>query len=193
MSRKKVIRDCIIMCVLFSTVAMTNLKWNYFVIPAQDQMIDTQSNLFTICSVFAGFSFSILGLVMGIFSEKMIEKLKGTTLIQRKCTHIVQSIIYFCISGFISLLFMLGFNIFISELTGKEKLIDNVLYINGIGFLLLGMMYFIWAVKNLFGIIEKLYAFNENAYLEKEKKYQLSRKKLEEKRITQESNANSNE
>ncbi len=193
MSRKKVIRDCIIMCVLFSAVAMTNLKWNYFVIPAQDQMIDTQSNLFTICSVFAGFSFSILGLVMGIFSEKMIEKLKGTTLIQRKCTHIVQSIIYFCISGFISLLFMLGFNIFISELTGKEKLIDNVLYINGIGFLLLGMMYFIWAVKNLFGIIEKLYAFNENAYLEKEKKYQLSRKKLEEKRITQESNANSNE
>ena len=161
------------MCVLFSAVAMTNLKWNYFVIPAQDQMIDTQSNLFTICSVFAGFSFSILGLVMGIFSEKMIEKLKGTTLIQRKCTHIVQSIIYFCISGFISLLFMLGFNIFISELTGKEKLIDNVLYINGIGFLLLGMMYFIWAVKNLFGIIEKLYAFNENAYLEKEKKYQL--------------------
>ncbi len=193
MSRKKVIRDCIIMCVLFSAVAMTNLKWNYFVIPAQDQMIDTQSNLFTICSVFAGFSFSILGLVMGIFSEKMIEKLKGTTLIQRKCTHIVQSIIYFCISGFISLLFMLGFNIFISELTGKEKLIDNVLYINGIGFLLLGMMYFIWAVKNLFGIIEKLYAFNENAYLEKEKKYQLSRKKLEEKRITQESNANGNE
>ena len=152
MSKKKVIQDCIIMCFLFSVVSMANLKWNYFVIPAQNKMIDAQSNLFTICSVFAGFSFSMLGLITGIFSEKMIEKLKGTTLIQRKCTHIVQSIIYFCISGFISLLFMLGFNIYISELTGKEKLIDNILYINGIGFLLLGMIYFMWAVKNLFEI-----------------------------------------
>ena len=172
---------------------MANLKWNYFVIPAQNKMIDTQSNLFTICSVFAGFSFSMLGLIMGIFSEKIIEKLKGTTLIQRKCTHIVQSIIYFCISGFISLLFMLGFNIYISELTGEDRLIDNILYINGIGFLLLGMIYFIRAVKNLFEIIEKIYTFNEKSFIQKEKKYRLTKKELEEKRATQTRDANNDE
>lgn len=179
---KRIIRDVIVLCFLFSAVAMVNLKWNYFVLPNQDKMIDTQSNLFTICSVFAGFSFSILGLILGVFSEKMIEKLKGTTLIQRKCFHIVQSIIYFCFSGVFSLLFVLGFNIYISKLTCREELVNNILYINGIGFLLFGLIYFVLAVKDLFEIIERIYGFNKNEFVEKKQRYQLNKKELEQKR-----------
>lgn len=170
---------------VFSVVAIVNLNGKYFVIPNQENMIDTQSNLFAICSVFAGFSFSILGLVMGVFSEKLIEKLKGTTLIQRKCSCIAQSIIYFCISGFVSLIFMLGFNIYLSEVTDKRELVNNVLYINGMGFLLLGMIYFMMAVKNLFMIIEKIYGFNDKSFNDKKERYNESKKKIAEKRKEQ--------
>lgn len=186
MDEKRVIRDCIVLFALFSIIAMANLNGKFFIIPDQEKMIDTQSNLFTICSVFAGFSFSILGLVLGVFSEKIIEKLKGTTLIQRKCHCIVRSIIYFCASGFISLMFMLGINIYLAEITDKASLIDNVLYINGIGFLLFGMIYFMVAVKNLLAIIGKIYGFNNKAFTDKKERYYADRKKLARKRKEQE-------
>lgn len=183
MTKRKMIQSCFFFCVFFSMIAIVNVKKNYFVIPSQESMLNAQSNLFTICSVFAGFSFSILGLIMGIFSEKIIQKLKGTTLIHRKCVCIVKSIVYFCISGFVSLVFMVGFNVYLSEVTGRGIIVNNVLYINGIGFLLVGMIYFIAAVKNLFIIIEKIYGFNNKEWEDRRKKYAETKKRLEEKRM----------
>lgn len=182
MTKRNMIQSCLVFSMFFTAIAIANVKKSYFVIPIQESMLDTQSNLFTICSVFAGFAFSILGLIMGIFSEKIIEKLKGTTLIQRKCACIVKSIVYFCLSGFVSLIFMVGFNVYLSEITGMKTLVNNVLYINGIGFLLIGMIYFIAAVKNLFIIIEKIYGFNDKEYENKREKFAETKKKLEEKR-----------
>lgn len=186
MNRMKVIKDCIILFIIFSVVAIMNKGQHYFSIPEQEKMIDTQTNLFTICSVFAGFSFSILGLIMGVFSEKVIEKLKGTTLIQRKCNCIMQSIIYFCTSGFISLIFILGFNIYLEGIIYKGEIVNGVLYINGIGFMLWGMIYFIAAVKNLLLIIEKIYGFNNETYIERERQYHATRSKIIQKRESME-------
>ena len=182
MTKGKMIRSCLFFGVFFSVIAIANVKKNYFIIPSQESMLNTQSNLFTICSVFAGFSFSILGLIMGIFSEKIIQKLKGTTLIHRKCVCIVKSIVYFCVSGFVSLVFMVGFNVYLSEVTDMGIIVNNVLYINGIGFLLVGMIYFIAAVKNLFIIIEKIYGLNDKEWENKRKKFAETKKNLEEKR-----------
>ena len=182
MNRTKVIKDCAILFIIFSVVAIIDKRQHYFLIPAQEKMIDTQTNLFTICSVFAGFSFSILGLIMGVFSEKVIEKLKGTTLVERKCNCIMQSIIYFCISGFISLIFISGLNIYLEGIIKTREIINNVLYINGIGFLLWGMIYFIAAVKNLLLIIEKIYGFNNQTYIERERQYHVAKSNIAKKR-----------
>lgn len=186
MKKKNKIVGYIAWAIVFTVVAILNLKSGFFVLPDKETMISYQSELFTVSTVFAGFSFSVLGLIIGVFSEKIIEKLRGTTLIQRKCNNIVKSIICFCLSGIVSLIFITGLSINNYPAINKGHILNHILFVNGFGFMLLGIIYFIISVKSLMMIIGKIYGFNENAFEAKEKAYNESIEKIKKKSLENE-------
>lgn len=53
-------------------------------VPCVEELVDYQFNLFTVSSVFAGFSFTTLGILLGMSSEKVMERLQNTTVITNK-------------------------------------------------------------------------------------------------------------
>ena len=187
MNRQKIIMNCVSIVGVCSLVAFINYKMNILVIPVQNNMVEIQSNLFTVCSVFAGFGFSILGLVLGLFSERIADKLKGTTLIQRKCNDIVKSIVFFCCSGMISLSFMLGINNFFIKIFEEVDVVNNILYITGIGFLVMGIIRFLFAVRDFLMIIEKIYGLKDTN-MKDYSEYEESKSRIRSKRIEAEKN-----
>ena len=71
--------------------------------PGEDKMVEFQFNTITVSTVFAGFSFTVLGISLGMFSEPMMEKLKDTSIVTQKSQKLMRSVIYFCGSGILSL------------------------------------------------------------------------------------------
>ena len=60
-----------------------NNKVEFLRIPESEKMIEYQFNLITVSTVFAGFSFTILGLLIGLNGEKLLKKLEGTSILSR--------------------------------------------------------------------------------------------------------------
>lgn len=69
-----------------------------------------QFNLFTISSGLAGFSFTTLGILLGMGSEVLIEKLKDTEIVTSKCRTIAQSLFFLCTACVAALYFIVGFH-----------------------------------------------------------------------------------
>ena len=72
--------------------------------------------LFTIVSVFAGFSFSVLGLLISLASTKLMKKLEQTNILSSNCRIIIWSIVMFMGSFFMSLYFLVGIDQFVLNL-----------------------------------------------------------------------------
>ena len=53
-----------------------------------------QSNMFTVSSVFMGFSVSTLGILLGLYSEKSIQKVAGTGILLKKIDRFTKSLKY---------------------------------------------------------------------------------------------------
>lgn len=141
-------------------MTITNHNIGFLKIPDNDQMLEYQFNLFTIASVLAGFSFTVLGLLSGVFSEKMVEKLKNTTIVTDKSRKIVSSIIWFGISAFISLIFIIGIVDFAS---GENKcliIIKELLFVGEIISIFVGLTYFLRATKGVYFLIQKIYGYD---------------------------------
>lgn len=155
--------------IVFAGVLALGILNNFFPtvsIPNSDNIIDYQLSLFTISSVFAGFSFTELGILLSLMSEELIRRLKGTNIITKKSENIVNSIIYFCISGIFSLMFVIGFNSVIFKYLYKfnEKIsqqsVDGVLFTCGVCYILFGIIYFIISSKGVYELIKKIYGYN---------------------------------
>ena len=126
-------------------------------IPELNQMKEFQFNLFTVTSVMEGFSFTTLGIILGLSSEPIIKKLKGTTILAKKCESTAKSIFFFIFSGIISLLFIFG----IFELEYISKTIKHF-YILGVLFLILGFIYFIKSVYETYKLIIKIFDISKD-------------------------------
>lgn len=81
--------------IAFFTVAIIINALEIINIPYAWEMKDFQINLFTICSVLAGFSFTVMGLLTTILSDELIRKLKNTSVVTSKSELILKSIIWF--------------------------------------------------------------------------------------------------
>lgn len=165
---------------------VVNEKYSILVIPSTVSMANFQFNIFTISSVFAGFSFTVLGILLGMSSEQLVIKLRDTSIIAKKSERIVISIIFFCSSGMISLFFAIGFNEGISKIVNHAINIElshiwNVIYIYGIGFLFFGIMYFLKSIMDIYELIKKVYEYNKKQYSEKSNKFNNSMKKAKDK------------
>ena len=106
--------------------------------PDPQQMEDFQFNLITVSTVFAGFSLTVLGMLLGMFSEPIVEKLQDTNIITRKSSKLMNSVIAFCGSGIISLLFIVRFDQFING-DGIELFNKIIEYFFVLGIVLMGI------------------------------------------------------
>lgn len=161
--------------ILLLLIAMINLKYKYITIPTADKMVDVQINFITISTVFAGFSFTALGMLLGMSSEKLIELIKNTSIIFKKVGRIVTSIIFFIMSVVISLYFVLGFNMSLLKNEIVLAVSNNIIYVLGIGYLICGIGYFVYAVYELYDLLKRIYRYNSK---DTEKQIELAKKEL---------------
>lgn len=150
--------------------------------PDPQQMEDFQFNLITVSTVFAGFSLTVLGMLLGMFSEPIVEKLQDTNIITRKSSKLMNSVIAFCGSGIISLLFIVRFDQFINgdgiELFNK---IIEYFFVLGIVLMGIGIIYFISSTIGVFQLISKIYTKKVDDYEKKEKLYREELEKAKNK------------
>lgn len=144
-------------------------------IPCIKELVNYQFNLFTVSSVFAGFSFTTLGILLGMSSEKVMEKLQNTTVITNKSQKIVMSLWFFSLSCFISLAFIIGILQFL------PLLLQRSIYYLGILTLVLGIFYFVLSVYAMYDLIKKVYGVNLQEAKRKKDVFEKELEKAEER------------
>lgn len=83
-----------------SIIGYNSIKYNILSLPVSISMLDFQLNIITIVTVFAGFSFSVLGLLISLSATKIMEKLIETSILEESCKIITKSIIVFMLTFF---------------------------------------------------------------------------------------------
>lgn len=162
MKHKKRITVIVVVSLILSILALLNIRFSYISVPDSNSMSDRQIDFITISTVFAGFSFTALGLLLGLSSEKLIERIRNTSIIAGKVNRIITSIIFFILSVVISLYFVLGIN---ESIFGNTSLLDGAnrfIYVIGVGYLISGIAYFVYSVYELYDLIKRVYSFNRS-------------------------------
>lgn len=161
MKQKKKLVLIIAYSLLLLVIAGINIKLDFIAIPAPEEMIPRQIDYITISTVFAGFSFTALGLLLGLSSEKLIEKIRNTNIIIDKVGRIVTSIAFFILSVTVSMYFVLGLNG--SLITNAEilSIVERSLYVFSIGYMIGGAVYFVYAVYELYDLVKRVYEYNK--------------------------------
>lgn len=151
-------------------------------VPNEDEMISFQFDLITVATIFAGFSFTVLGMLLGMFSEPMMKKLKDTSIVTCKSRQLMKSIISFCISVFFSLVFILGCDQYIITIVPKcGNIIVWYLFAFCVLFLIVGIKYFVASTIGVFKLISKIYGNNMKKYETKKENYQREKESAKEK------------
>lgn len=161
MKQKKKFVMVVAYSVLLLIISVVNLKLNFITIPTAEEMIPRQIDYITISTVFAGFSFTELGLLLGLSSEKLIEKIKNTKIIMDKVGRIISSIVFFILSVAVSLFFVLGLNGSLIDNAEVLSVVDSILYVFSVGYLIGGIAYFIYAVYELYDLVKRVYGYNQ--------------------------------
>ena len=170
-----------IICTVFLVITFVNHKITFISIPDMKSMMNFQFNIFTFSSVLAGFSFTVLGLLTGLFSEHIKEKLKNTSIITRKSSSIVRSIIWFGVSALLSILFVLGVVDFIN-IEIKWWNLRDFLFICEVGCIFVGLIYFLVATKGLYELIQKIFGYNSNEVIKRKETFKKSFENAKRKR-----------
>lgn len=185
MSNKKICKKNVVKIVrkilLFFVGIFALKKINLIFMPKTKNMVEFQFGLITVSTVFAGFSFSVLGMLLGMSSETVMKKLKDTSIVTQKSDKIIQSIMFFCSSGFISLLFIIRIDQYIENYIPSLRNIIEYVFLIEIIFLFIGIVYFVISTWGVFKLIEKIYSYNALKYQIKEKEYRDEIKRVERK------------
>lgn len=184
MKQRKRITVIVVISLILVILAWANIKFSFISVPDAEDMTDRQIDFITISTVFAGFSFTALGLLLGLSSEKLIERIKNTSIITNKVNRIITSIILFILSVIVSLFFILGINESIVKELSLQDSVNNFIYVIGVGYLIFGIIYFTYSVYELYDLIKRVYSFNRSnisSQIEKvREEMEKNRKALEE-------------
>lgn len=148
---------------IFFVLVFILLSTKIINIPVQDLLVDTNFNFLTVNTVFAGFSFTVLGLLISLSGTTALENLKETSFLREYCTIAVKSIIFFLLSISISLYFILGINCWIESLAKKDigTWTISIPYLSSIVFLVYGIFLFCKSVHKLVKVMNKNFEINE--------------------------------
>lgn len=153
----------IIWPLLIIFISLLNIKYKFIAIPNSEEMVDRQIAFTTISTVFAGFSFTALGLLLGLSSEKLIDRIKNTSIVMDKVKKILISIVYFIVAVVVSLFFILGLDeaIFIND--NIYEVGTSFIYVFGVGSMIVGIGYFIFCVYELYDLVKRIYNYNKDS------------------------------
>lgn len=161
MKQKRRIVTIVTYSILLLIISGVNIKVKFIAIPSSTEMISRQIDYITISTVFAGFSFTALGLLLGLSSENLIERIRNTNIIMDKIGRIISSIVFFILSVAVSLFFVLGLNNSLVSNIDMLLIVDNILYILSVGYLIGGIVYFIYSVYELYDLVKRVYEYNK--------------------------------
>ena len=153
--------------ITYVIIVIINHRIGIIDIPCIADMRDFQINLFTICSVLAGFSFTVLGVLTAILSDKVMEILDNTSIVTNKSELILKSVIAFMIPSVLAILFFTGIIDCISSTT-NFLFIRELLFVFQITSLFIGFVFFLRATKGVYNLIKAIYGYNKNK-MEKKK------------------------
>lgn len=177
--RLKTIVLHIVLFVVFNIVGFELINYNVIAMP--EDMIEYQFNVVTIVTVFAGFSFSVLGLLISLASTRLMKKLEQTNILSNNCRIIIYSIVMFMVSFFMALYFLLGIDQFVLN-TFKEvdmiKHINNQVYVVGLEYLITGVMFFLVSVHKMSYMVSNIFADVQKAADKKVQAFNMAKEKL---------------
>lgn len=173
--------------IVFIVLGVLNNKVVFLTLPSAEKMVEYQVDLCTISTIFAGFSFTVLGILLSSCSEELIKKLKDTDIVTTKSEKIIESIIALGISCIGSLIYITGFDTtlknVVSVIFKNTSIITDVLFFICIGFLLYGIILFVSAAKGVYELVRKTYGYNKDEYRKRKKEFD---EKIEEIKTKQE-------
>lgn len=167
----KLIVELLLVGILSNIIGYYSIKYNIISLPIPISMLDFQLNIITIVTVFAGFSFSVLGLLISLSSAKIIEKLSETSILEESCKIITKSIIVFMLTFFLALYFISGAYLFIEKTINLNR---SFIYSLEVGYLLFGIIIFLHSVYRMVYMLHYIFADNKKNVSEKKQKYEES-------------------
>lgn len=165
----------VLLLFLFSAIVCAISKFTDFCLFYIDigNPVEYHFNIITVNSILSGFSLTNLGVLISVSSDQLIEKLKGTDILIKRNILISYSIIFGAISIFISLLFVLNFELAINNIV--IELIHEFLFALEICSLILSIIYFLLSLRKMIQLLSYIYV-PRNKY--SEEKIELIKKQL---------------
>lgn len=190
--KKNKILTSIIISIILCIIAMkTNYNKLNLLTGSKGESI--QFNLLTVNSIIAGFIFTNLGLLISISQHEVIQKLRCTTIIERKNSRMMTGLVFHIIVIFIALSFIfdvpkcfilidkvlkvLKINIIISTF-----LID-LLAIFEIVCLVIGILHFTLSIRDIHSLLQAVTKRNDNVPDEEIDKYIEKRNSLKDNQV----------
>lgn len=170
----------IIILLCFWIIAFVNKKMGFISVPEAELMTDFQFNLFTVSTVLAGFSFAVLGILTGLHSEELIQKISDTSIVSKKSETIKKSIFWFCFSCAISILYVVGIIDFIDGKVQKIS-ISNYMFIYCVLSCAMGLIYFLISTYGVYNLIERVFGYNKKAAKKEKKEFFEEIQRIKEK------------
>lgn len=158
---KKILGAGLLFCIFY----IINENKGLLSIPTNEETMKSyQFNLITIDTVFAGFSFTVLGILISLTATEMIQRLKETHILLDQCNNIVDSIIIFIISSIISLWFIMAmysqsvYSICSHiKINGLHTKIADILFTLEVGYLFYGILLFMISVKGMVMLMKNIF------------------------------------
>lgn len=151
MDKKQIVGHIFLFIILTAIVIFLNRCFNFLSTPCECEIKGISYDFFTIDSVIAGFSFTVLGILLSLHSKSFIEKLRGTDIVINKARGIIKAMIYMCISGVFSLIII----------TFRYVSWFEYIYIISLVFLALGFIYFVKSMYGIYGLIRDIYTYEK--------------------------------
>ncbi len=167
--------------IALGTIASINNNWRIIIIPSQEEMQKFQMDLFTICSVLAGFAFTVMGILTTLLSDDIKKKLKNTSFVTEKSKMILKSIVWCGIPAILAIFFFTGIIERVCLLTGFS-FFREYLFITQIMCLLIGIIFFLRATNGVYKLIEKIYGYNREEVAARKDEFKRNLEDLKKRR-----------
>ncbi len=151
MTKPKFAMQVILLIVLGVILTKINQFFDFLYIPNPCNIRDISYDFFTINSVMAGFSFTVLGILFSFGSKSFVKKLKGTNIIINKAGKIIKTMIFMGMSGLSSLIIVIF----------KYFPCFNYIFVISLVFMVTGFIYFINSMYSIYDLIRKIHIFDK--------------------------------